>query len=158
MLVEVTGGKAGTAITGIVGENEANLPGKGLLAGHAHLKDGKNVAAKTVVSLRTVEGKIGAQDLLRESIEAEGIVAHREGKGGVGLLAENEGLRGEGGAVDVQGRSGATVATVAAAVLRRLDAPDDTGTTAAPAAPATALKQSIITEGDVKDGIRRGVR
>jgi len=158
-LVEVTGEKAEAAITGIVGENVANLPRKGLLADHAHLKEGKNVAVKTVVSPRTVEGKSGAQDLLRESIKADGIVSHREGKGGVGLLAENVSLPGERGAVDDQGGSDTAVATVAAAVLRPLDAPDDAGTTApAAAAVATALKQSIITEGDVKDGIRRGVR
>lgn len=86
-------------------------------------------------------------------------MARREGKGGVGRPAENEGLRAEGGAVDDQGSSDTAVATVAAAVPRQLDAPDDTGTTAAAAVVATALKQSIITEGDAKDEIgRRGVR
>jgi len=132
----------------IVGENAANLP---RLACRAHQGDQRDVAAATAVSPRAV--------LIRGSIGAVGIVARREGRGGVGRPAENEGLRAKGGAIDDRGSSGTAVATVAVAVLRRLDAPDDTGTTAAAAVVATALKQSIITEGDAKDEIgRRGVR
>jgi len=90
-MVDVTGEKTESAIPGKVGENVANLPEKGLLAGHAHLGEGRNVAVTTVVNPHAVDGTIGDQALLRESIEAEGIVTRREGKGGVARLAENEG-------------------------------------------------------------------
>jgi len=121
-----------TGMSGIVGGGEVDLQAKDLLAGP------HDVAAKR-----------GIPGLPRESIEAEGTVAHHEGIGAVGTQAESEDLRVVVAQVDDLGGSGGVV-TAVAPVGHRLDALDDDARTivAAVVGAATAPKRSTVTAGE----------
>jgi len=156
ILADVSEETPETGMSEIVGGDEANLPAKSHLAGRGHLEKMIDVAAASAATPGEVVARIETPALPRESMEAEGTVAHRKGKGVVGLPGKNEVLHTEVGAVDDQGGSGATVATAVAVVAPRLDALDDAGiTVAAVVGAAAAPKQSIVTAGDGEDVERR---
>jgi len=133
-----------TLMSGIVGRGEAYLPAEGLLAGHTHRDEMRDVAAGSVASPQDVAVKKEIPALLQAIIEGEGTV-HAE-KGPVGI-------RGEGGdPVDDLGESGAAI-TAAVAVAHSLDVLDnDTGIGVAAAVGAAAASiKSIVTGGEGED-------
>jgi len=134
-------------VSGIVGRGEAYLPAEGLLAGHTHLDEMRDVAAGSVASPQDVAVKKEILALPQATIEVEGTI--HEGKGPVGIRGEGENHCDP---VDDLGESGAAI-TAAAAVAHSLDVLDDDtgiGVAAAVGAAAASIK-SIVTGGEGED-------